>query len=88
MCCVHLGEPVPKFVSASDESLTSNPKTAQGSGDGTVAKPAQTSYNEAEFADSLNAAKVAAMKAAEMGMFHCNHFLKISADYDYPLELH
>ncbi|KAI3837908.1 hypothetical protein MKX03_019423 [Papaver bracteatum] len=59
-------EPVPKFVSASDEGLTSNSKTAQGSGDGTVAKPAQTSYNEAEFADSLNAAKVAAMRAAEM----------------------
>ncbi|XP_026415978.1 eukaryotic translation initiation factor 4B-like isoform X1 [Papaver somniferum] len=59
-------EPVPKFVSASDENLTSNSKTAQGSGDGTVAKPAQTSYNEAEFADSLNAAKVAATKAAEM----------------------
>ncbi|KAI3952713.1 hypothetical protein MKW92_000016 [Papaver armeniacum] len=59
-------EPVPKFVSASDESLTSYSKTAQGSGDGTVAKPAQTSYNEAEFADSLNAAKVAAMRAAEM----------------------
>ncbi|KAI3984226.1 hypothetical protein MKX01_011180 [Papaver californicum] len=59
-------EPVPKFASASDECLTSNSKTAQGAGDGTVAKPAQTSYNEAEFTDSLNAAKVAAMRAAEM----------------------
>ncbi|KAI3857540.1 hypothetical protein MKX03_011345, partial [Papaver bracteatum] len=49
-------EPDPKFVSASNESLTSNSKAAQGSGDGTVAKPAQTSYNKAEFTDSLNAA--------------------------------